>query len=343
MKDHWKRTTDDFAQEMKAAMDSNSDLRFTQMLLDFLQLPYRALTPIIETKTKRVDGRNLNHPDPAGTEAGGNRIHRKVVSLVRQERVGKAMQQLMSNGCAGNTMDVYKQMVDMHPKRKKPLKKHNPTVKQVHVSKKQAKNYLYELAATDQSSAGVFGWAAGHLLPMRGSKELGMRTTFINQTARLTAGLSNAQVPPICGYILTCGGIFALHKLNQEEQREREEDGSKAKLRPVNIGCSILKWAFKLVLKSPQARAAIARLAPLQMGLGSARGAEIVAHLFMALYEQGYIVLTTDFTNGFNAFLRQAILDAVQKRCPALTAMFNTFYALDSMCFFFVDGKIKII
>lgn len=37
------------------------------------------------------------------------------------------------------------------------------------------------------------------------------------------------------------------------------------------------------------------------------------------------------------------MLDAVQKRCPALTAVFNKFYALDSMCLLKVEGKTKII
>ena len=55
--------------------------------------------------------------------------------------------------------------------------------------------------------------------------------------------------------------------------------------------------------------------------------------MFRALYELGYVVVTTDFSNGFNAFMRQAMLDAVQRRCPALTSAFNTYYALDSMCF----------
>ena len=44
---------------------------------------------------------------------------------------------------------------------------------------------------------------------------------------------------------------------------------------------------------------------------------EVVGHLFRSLYEQQYAICTTDFTNGFNAFARQAMLDAVDKRCPA--------------------------
>ena len=263
--------------------------------------------------------------------------------MVRQERIGKAMKRLLSNGSAGNSEEVYEDMVNMHPKRKEPLKKHISTVPQVHVSTKQAKEYLYGLASQDQSSPGFFGWTGDLLLPMRGRKRAGWRTTFLQQMARLVARLANADVPPICGFIFTCGNLFALNKLNAEEQQDRVNKGLEPKRRPVNIGCSILKWAFKLDIRTPQARRTIAPLAPLQMGLGVERGPEVIAHMFRALYEQGYIILTTDFTNGFNSFLRQAMLDAVQKRCPALTAVFNMFYALDSMCFFSMEGETKIV
>ena len=37
------------------------------------------------------------------------------------------------------------------------------------------------------------------------------------------------------------------------------------------------------------------------------------------------------------------MLDAIQKRCPALTGLFNQFYGQDAMCFFIVDGEVEII
>ena len=37
------------------------------------------------------------------------------------------------------------------------------------------------------------------------------------------------------------------------------------------------------------------------------------------------------------------MLDAVQKRCPALTSLFNKFYALDAMCLLNVEGGTKVI
>ena len=123
--------------------------------------------------------------------------------------------------------------------------------------------------------------------------------------ARLVARLAKAEVPKICGFIFSVGGIFALNKLSPEEQQERIDKGLKPKRRPVNIGCSILKWAFSLALKTPQARETIATLAPLQMALGVGRGPEIVTHMFRALWEQGHIILTTDFTNGFKSFRKR--------------------------------------
>ena len=54
-------------------------------------------------------------------------------------------------------------------------------------------------------------------------------------------------------------------------------------------------------------------------------------------------ILTTDFRNGFNAISRQAVLDAVQRLCPELTARMNLFYTVDGACFFAVDGVVEVI
>ena len=74
----------------------------------------------------------------------------------RQELTYKSMQRLMSNGSAGNTLEVFQEMIKMHPKRKKELKSHIPPVTQVHVKKQQAKRYIYRLTSQDQSCPGIF-------------------------------------------------------------------------------------------------------------------------------------------------------------------------------------------
>lgn len=119
----------------------------------------------------------------------------------------------------------------MHPKRKKELQRHCPSVKQVHTTKKQAKRFLYQLAANDQSCPGVFGWTWSFLMPMRGKENVGKRTTFINQMARLVARIANAKVPDIVGFILTCGGLFALNKLNPDDQNKQVSSGQQPKFK----------------------------------------------------------------------------------------------------------------
>ena len=143
----------------------------------------------------------------------------------------------------------------------------------------------------------------------------------LNEEFQMTA--TNAPVnhhQQIPGIAQTLGGVSASFA----------KEGLDPKLRPVNVGCSILKWPMKLALKSPQAHDAISELAPIQQGMKAKHGMEVVPHLFRAMYGKNNIILTTDFSNGFNAFRRQAMLDAVQKRCPALTKLFNQFYGLES-------------
>ena len=343
MKTAWSLTTGEFAKRMKTALDNETELELTQMIIDLLGLPYRTLTQMLPSQRKKTNKLNFNHNDPKGSEAAGSRIHREVEKLAKQDRMQKAMQRLLSNGSAGNSEKVFQIMKEMHPERKEELKKHPQIVKQVHISTKAASRFLYNAAKQDKSCPGAFGWSANWLLPIRGLKNGPGRTTFLHQIARLTARIGNAQVPDIIAFALTCGGIFALNKLPPEEQMVRETKGLKPKLRPVNVGCAILKWAFKLAIMTKQARDAIVKLAPIQMGLKAAHGVEVVGHLFRSIWELGHVIITTDYSNGFNAFERQAMLDAVNKKCPGLNALFSKYYALDSMCFFRTDAETKII
>jgi hypothetical protein len=73
------------------------------------------------------------------------------------------------------------------------------------------------------------------------------------------------------------------------------------------------------------------------------RGPEAFCHSLRALREKGFAILKLDFRNGFNAISRQAVLDAVQRRCPQLTALMNLFNTVDGACFFIVDNVVETI
>ncbi len=123
------------------------------------------------------------------------------------------------------------------------------------------------------------------------------------------ARIGSAQVPTIFAHILTCGNLFALHKLDAGEQAEAAALGLKPSLRPVNPGCNLLTWGLQLAVRSPPAKAAALSLEPLQSG--TFRGPEAFCHSMRALWEQGYTLLKTDFRNGFHELLWQAMLDAI--------------------------------
>ena len=74
------------------------------------------------------------------------------------------------------------------------------------------------------------------------------------------ARVANTEVPDIFGFVLTCGRLFALHKLSPAEQKERGLRQEDSKIGPVNVGVCFLKWAFKLALNTPEAAEAIERL-----------------------------------------------------------------------------------
>ena len=201
---------------------------------------------------------------PELSTAVESRLLRKVVRLMHQDLPGKAMQALLSNGTAEGTELVHSILCAMHPDRKEQLKPHKPTVDQVEISVETARKFLFRNAGADNSCIGSFGWKADDLLHIRGG---GTEHTFMQAMAQLISHLANTDVPPITGFIVTCGSLFALHKLSPEKQAERRAKNLDPKLRPVNVPCSLLKWAFKLLLDSPQAEEAIAAMAPMQKGL----------------------------------------------------------------------------
>ena len=251
------------------------------------------------------------------------------------------MQEILSNGKAGHTPEVLQVLRDMHPPGRGTVP-HSPNCPQLVITQHQAQRSLFVLAGKIQTSTDCFGWSASLLYPLRGKKTRGRYIPFIHQVARLVARIGSARVPAIFAHILTCGNLVALHKLEAAEQAEAAEKKLPLSLRPVNQGCNFLKWALRLAVRSKAAQSAARKLEPLQCGLVK-RGPELYCHSLRALRERGWAILKTDFANGFNALSRQAVLDAVQERCPELTSLFNLFYAVDGACFFALDGVAEII
>jgi hypothetical protein len=225
------------------------------------------------------------------------------------------LQALLSNGAAPESSATLRIMQDMHPPRTEPLNMHAPPAARPEVSAAQAGSFLYMTAANDSTCVDVFGWASDFLFHVRA-------TGFKHQLARLTARVGNADVSDTVAMVLTCGWLLALHKDDLAKQAERTSKGLDPKLRPVNIGTALLKWGCKCSLRTKPAREAARAMSDIQMGLGAKRGVERTAHHLSALWRLDHALLSIDFVNGFNALLRQVMLDAVNKRCPQLNHLF---------------------
>ena len=337
MRETWSTECRRAAADLQVALNKETDLATVQAVMDVIELPSRVLARFVPTDNSNIKPKRDSFELP-GEHSSKSNAHRRAEKLVFQDKYAKAMQELTSNGLADFSMETFEILNAMHPKRKKPLVKHLTSVAQVTVSTKKAKRLLFKTGGYNNTTLDVFGWSPDFLRPVRGDK-----VRFIQQLARLVARIACAEVPDCVGMILSCGGLFGLNKLTSTEQQERIKLGFKPKVRPVNVGVLFLKVAFKLVLKSPQVIQATLAMKHIQRGMGAMRGPEVMAHLARAYWERGIPQLMTDFTNGFNDFLRQAMLDAIERRCPAVTKLFNTFYARDSLCFFIVDGVVHII
>jgi hypothetical protein len=128
----------------------------------------------------------------------------------------------------------------------------------------------------------------------------------------------------------------------QTKSRGPQVGGGARRTTCIEVGCFFFRWAFKLAVRSPEARKATEALALLQLGMAK-RGAEAYVHSLRALWTNGFALLNTDFPNGFNEILRQAILGAVQGRCAQFMSLFNLFYKCDGACFFSVGNSTEII
>lgn len=149
----------------------------------------------------------------------------------------------------------------MHPARKNdsPLRTYSSISEKIKISSGGAKKLLFAIGRRDHSAVGVFGWAADFLFPVRTSP-------FLTELARLVARMANAdrrEIPDVLAFALVTGGLFALHKLPPAERKT----GADPKIRPMNVGCVLLKWALKLVNKHKKTVKAVKNLGPIQLGL----------------------------------------------------------------------------
>ena len=135
--------------------------------------------------------------------------------------------------------------------------------------------------------------------------------------------LACCEVPDSIAFVYTTGSLIALNKDSEAVRKKRTAEGKQPRERPINQGTMFLKLAFELALRSPAASEAAASLLPIQQGLGSKRGMELISHSCTGFYEAGYAILKKDATNGFQEIFARENAPCCGSQVPLTASPFS--------------------
>ena len=76
-----------------------------------------------------------------------------------------------------------------------------------------------------------------------------------------------------------------------------------------------------------------AYLAPLQLGFGTPRGAEAVAHVYLQRAQEDHLLLKLDFKNAFNCLRRDKMVEAVLETASELYSFVHSAYEKSTSLF----------
>ena len=153
------------------------------------------------------------------------------------------------------------------------------------------------------SSGGYSGLMPAHLNTNRSSAN---HLRVLQQVARIASDFAWGRLNPDASAALAAARLIPIGK----------KGGG---VRPIAVGELIRRIAGKLLVSRYQAEAAVP-LAPLQVGVGFAGGAEAIIHKTRGWLDTAppdHCLLQCDFTNAYNSLSRQRMLEAVASECQS--------------------------
>jgi hypothetical protein len=346
------------------AREGDYDLTMLNAVLHLVQLPARILGPLYHlappsglvnvifdkqgTDTMEID---LGPPQPRPIDDAPYRKHQSMATIgvddkeksmavraaqstvqsaqdcLYKGRRRLATKILIGNGCAPQNKQTANLLRDMHPTQDDPLERPEAYAT---AQARPDEGSLYEInkkrAGERETPSDAFAWSYSLLYHERNETEIaGQPTTFMHQIGRLQSLLFDLPVPIM--RIFTYGNMTALNKLPMSEQAARIATGLSPKIRPINSGSIFLVTPLKSLSASNAGKAAIKDLAPIQCGLGTPNGPELVVHTLRDAYARDYVILTQDAANAFNTLDRNAMSRAFEVRAPLLKQAFDSTYA----------------
>jgi len=252
---------------------------------------------------QRLAGRDNQRHDES--EEDRARRAERVLELVRDGEISRAMRLLHSMGIAGVTEDVLSQMRRKHPPRQHSVPQQLPGPAAPAVAPMELTETFRALRR--RAGTGVSGRRNEYLRALVGQFNDARADEVMARYSNFATAAMNVTFPPWFYSAWGISGLMPLIKsrLSPEQLRQGEQPDA----RPVAVGETDLRAILRNLTDSATAAAAEV-LAPEQLAVGVSGGISVLIHGIRLILEvrRTFVCVRLDMSNGYNACSRSVLL-----------------------------------
>ena len=295
----WKQLRRDIVVSLQRAVDDPSPLNIFQATVDLLLGPARLFD---HSKTFE---RKTSIGPPARLQ--------QVLKKLKNGHVSKAFAILTGNGAAQHTTDQLDRTELMFPPPSRPLRFLPSDITLDHRDPSSITSQFTKLLLSEDPGTGdVFGWN-----PVLFSDPSASADFIPAVTAFLTGFVCWNHAPLVCSQLFGTGSLISLFK-NSQAERDHQPGVTPPPVRPICSPSLFGKMMDRSVLQLPETKEVMASLKPIQIGLTTSRGVQALAAVSLGALHRGFCVGKGDFSAAFQEIDRDAILNTLADKHPAL-------------------------
>ena len=324
----WKEIREEVCLSLELALDFPTELSIFQACNDLLLAPARFLSFLGFTRPP-VSDKKVRNPTLVSVKLASEAIKRG--------QSGKALRILTGTGVAPHTSEQLARTAELFPEPKKPVF-YIPTDETLALHPSFfLKKFSKLVSAVEPESPDVFGWDPTLF------RDLDASSRFIPVVSRFLASFAGwAHAPPICSQLFACSSLVSIYKLHEAE-RDLLPPAKKHGIRPIGGQCLFGKMLDREVNDTEDAKEFRSTLLPVQRGFLS-RGVSSIPMAALGALKLGHAVAKGDVMNAFQEICRQAALNNIQRKKPALANYYaRTLLTRIPMITRNVSGQIVVI
>ena len=280
----------------------------------FLEYRWEELLQIWQLSSETVNVKQVNNQRHARQSA---------IRLVKSGELSRAARILTSKGLAPASDETVAKLSLKHPTRdpNTPVP-HSDTCNSMALPASVIINVIKK--SPRGSGAGPSGWKFEHL------RNLLDNAVTQDALVRVLSSIAEGNLPSLVTTWLSASRLIALPK-------------SSGDVRPIAIGEVLRRVSAKAICHHLKSEFS-AYFAPLQHGVSTPGGSELVTHHIQLLLESrpDWVLVKTDIKNAFNTIKRSSLHKEVLSKFPAILAHFEQMYG-NSSPLVYVKGKETVI